>query len=99
MKVSSLMLHRQGKVHELRISFFKKLGSFRKIQAVHMPGMVSLFEEEEAKHDSDSTAPSAEDINLWLPSQIPEDVRPGVCEASISNAEFKLVVRGGGDSL
>ncbi|KAK0449370.1 hypothetical protein EV421DRAFT_1900062 [Armillaria borealis] len=82
-----------GKVHELRISFFKKLSSFCKIQAVHMPGMVPLIEEEDAKHDSDNTAPSMEDIKLWLPSQIPEDVCPGVCEASISNAEFKLQAR------
>ncbi len=90
MKVSSLTLHRQGKVHKLRISFLKKLTSFHKIQMVHMPGVVPLIEEEEAKHNSDSTAPSVEDVNLWLPSQIPEDVHSGVCKASISNAEFKL---------
>ncbi|KAK0437899.1 hypothetical protein EV421DRAFT_1907100 [Armillaria borealis] len=49
---SNMMIHRQGKVHALRISFFKKLGSFRKTQDVHMPGVKALIEEEETLQDA-----------------------------------------------
>lgn len=48
------------------------------------------MEEEEAKRDTDDAAPAAEAITLWLPSQIPEDEHPHVCDVSISNAEFQL---------
>ncbi|KAK0449347.1 hypothetical protein EV421DRAFT_1732619 [Armillaria borealis] len=90
MKISTLTVHRQGKVHELRISFFKKLSSFCKIQPVYMPGMEVLMEEEEAKRDTDDTAPATEAITLWLPSQIPKDECPHACNASISNVKFQL---------
>ncbi len=87
---SNVMIHHQGKVHTLCISFFKKLGSFRKTQAVHMPGVKALIEEEETLWDADNAAPMAEEVKLWLPSQVPEDKHLLVSEPAPYHTEFQL---------
>lgn len=48
-----------------------------------MPGVMILIEEAERRHDADEAAPQAEDALLWLPSQVPEDQQPFVCDASL----------------
>lgn len=87
---SNVTIHRQGKVHALCISFFKKLGSFRKTQAVHMPGVKALIEEEETLWDVDNAVPMAEEVKLWLPSQVPEDEHLFISEPAPYYAEFQL---------
>ncbi|PBK94603.1 hypothetical protein ARMGADRAFT_1029005 [Armillaria gallica] len=70
---SNAMIHCQGKIHELHILFFKKLSSFWKTQNVHMPSMKALIDEEKKMRNADNAVPMAEEVKLWLPSQVPEN--------------------------
>lgn len=85
-----MTIHCQGKIHKLRISFFKKLGSFWKTQNVHMPGMKALIDEEEKMRDADDAAPMAEEVKLWLPSQVLENKHLFVSKPVLYNTEFQL---------
>ncbi|KAF9017036.1 hypothetical protein BDZ89DRAFT_961437 [Hymenopellis radicata] len=61
---------RQSKVHERRRTLTKKIVEFRKWQAVYMPKVEALLEEEEERRrERESPMPLAEDVKLYLPSQ------------------------------
>ncbi|PBK68367.1 hypothetical protein ARMSODRAFT_887998, partial [Armillaria solidipes] len=89
-KASNLTCQREGKVHEQHIAWFKRLGVFRQMQAIYMPGCVALIEAKEAVCDSDAQAPAAEEVRLWLPSQVPSDEHLFVCDPKLFDTEFRL---------
>lgn len=96
---SSLTVHRQSMIHECRISWFKKLGAFHRMQSVYMLGIVALIEGEEATWDSEISASAAEDVKLWLPSEVPEEEHLFVCKDALFDAEFCLQERQCSDAL
>ncbi|KAF7320575.1 CxC2 domain-containing protein [Mycena chlorophos] len=49
-------------------------GIERTTNRVYMPGVAELRAEEEEFRDSDLPAPKAEEVKLWLPSQVPKTV-------------------------
>ncbi len=60
------------------------------MQSLYMPGAIVLIEGEEDARDCDMSAPAAEEVKLWLPSQVPLDERLFVCEDALFDAEFRL---------
>lgn len=43
------------------------------MQSLYMPGAVALIEGEEDAWDCNMSAHAAEEVKLWLPSQVPLD--------------------------
>lgn len=60
------------------------------MQLLYMPSAITSIEGEEDAWDCDMSAPTAEEVKLWLPSQVPLDERLFVCEDAFFNAEFRL---------
>lgn len=87
---SALTLNGESNIHERRLAFFKKFKVFLGLQRLYMPGIVALIEEAEHKRDPDKATPHAEDVLLWLPSQVPKDEHPFVCDAVLFDMKFKL---------
>ncbi|KAJ7081907.1 hypothetical protein C8R43DRAFT_909756 [Mycena crocata] len=81
---------RASQIQELRISFLKKLRTFERLQGVYMPGVALLKEAAEAARDPDVAAPKAEDIKLWLPSELKLGERRAACRRGLADVEAKL---------
>jgi hypothetical protein len=81
--VTLVTADRSSQIQELRIAFLKKLQTFERLQAVYMPGIAVLREAAEERCDPDLLPPKAEDIKLWLPSDIPAATRRTACARGI----------------
>jgi hypothetical protein len=68
----------------------KKLRTFERMQAIFMPGVASLKEIAEEKRDADEPPPKAEDIKLWLPSELTAAARRTACRSGLAEVEAKL---------
>lgn len=55
-----------------------------------MPGVAALREAEEEARNPDVPPPKAEDIKLWLPSDLPAAARRAACARGIPELEAKL---------
>ncbi|KAJ7659782.1 hypothetical protein DFH06DRAFT_1326803 [Mycena polygramma] len=79
-----------SQIQELRLSFHKKLRMFERLQGVYMPGVAALRENAEERRDPDMPPPKAEDIKLWLPSDLSAAERRTVCARGVAESEAKL---------
>jgi hypothetical protein len=61
---------RERKIQESRHSVLVKIGTFRTLQKLYMPGAAAAIAEAEAERDHDSAPPKPERIKLWMPSQM-----------------------------
>ncbi|KAF7304204.1 hypothetical protein MIND_00652500 [Mycena indigotica] len=96
---TTLSAERSVQIEELRVSFFKKLKMIQKQQDVFMPGVETLRVAEEACRDSDRPPTKAEDVKLWLPSDLTEAQRGRASRAALSTVEAKLREAQCGDAL
>ncbi len=55
-----------------------------------MPGIPKLIRDQENSRDLDEPAPTAEDIKLWLPSDIPVALCTEVCKQNLFDGELRL---------
>ncbi|KAJ6490424.1 hypothetical protein C8R47DRAFT_977475, partial [Mycena vitilis] len=78
------------RVAEMRRGFFTKLGKFRKLQAVYMPGAMLEMEEEEEKRDEELPPPQAEDVKLFLPSELRPASRESGCKEGLVEKEARI---------
>ncbi|KAJ7128209.1 hypothetical protein C8R43DRAFT_897228 [Mycena crocata] len=83
----------EAKVEEMRIAFFSKLSAFRRLQDVYMPGAVRALEEEEERRDQELPPAQAEEVRLYLPSELSAAEREHGCRAGLAEMEAEL--RGG----
>ncbi|KAJ7225376.1 hypothetical protein GGX14DRAFT_386277 [Mycena pura] len=81
---------RSSQLQEQRISLVKKVQKFEKLADIFMPGVTALREQEEERRDSELPPPKAEDLKLWLPSNLTDDQRRSACQRSLAEAEAKL---------
>jgi hypothetical protein len=81
---------RASQIQELRISFLRKLKTFEKLQLVYMPGVVVMRDEAENARDPDVPPPKAEDIKLWMPSELTAAVRRATCARGVVEIEAKV---------
>ncbi|KAJ6454065.1 hypothetical protein C8R47DRAFT_1083232 [Mycena vitilis] len=88
--VTLVTADRSSQIQELRLSVHKKLRTFERLQAVYMPGVAALREAAEEKRDSELPAPKAEDIKLWLPSDLSVSERRSACARGVAEGEAKL---------
>ncbi|KAJ7890043.1 hypothetical protein B0H13DRAFT_2341227 [Mycena leptocephala] len=88
--VTLVTADRSSQIQELRMVFLRKLRTFEKLQAVYMPGVAALREAAEEARDPERLPPKAEDIKLWLPSDIPAVARRAACARGIPEMEAKL---------
>ncbi|KAL0948514.1 hypothetical protein HGRIS_011074 [Hohenbuehelia grisea] len=83
---------KESKIHDQRRQVLSKIQRFCELQAIHMPGAIRAIEAEEAARDSESLPPTAENIRLWLPSDLSKDQRKGGCSARLVKMETELCV-------
>ncbi|KAJ7201941.1 hypothetical protein B0H12DRAFT_1063385 [Mycena haematopus] len=88
--VTLVTADRASQIQELRNSFMKKLRTFERMQAMYMPGVASLKEAAEEAHDADSPPTKAEDVRLWLLSELLSPIRCTVCRKGLAEVEAKL---------
>ncbi|KAJ6449815.1 hypothetical protein C8R47DRAFT_999092 [Mycena vitilis] len=81
---------RQGKIEEHRVAFFSKLRPFRALQEVYTPGAGRMIAAQNEKRAADTPAPAAENVLLWLPSQLPTNERKNGCHGELPTMEAKL---------
>ncbi|KAK6967159.1 hypothetical protein R3P38DRAFT_3244632 [Favolaschia claudopus] len=77
------------RVAQLRRAFFVKLGRFRKVQGVYMAGAEDQLLEDEDRRDVEMTPPLAEDVKIYLPSELPATRREG-CSEKLREREARL---------
>ncbi|KAF7323529.1 CxC2 domain-containing protein [Mycena kentingensis (nom. inval.)] len=95
----SLTADRAGQIEELRASFFKKLNAIQREQDVFMPGVARLRAAAEQNRDPDVRPPRAEDVKLWLPSELTPAQRQWASRPSLVEVEAKLREAQCGDAL
>ncbi|KAJ7601897.1 hypothetical protein DFH06DRAFT_1351890 [Mycena polygramma] len=88
--VTLVTADRSSQIQELRLSFHKKLRTFERLQGVYMPGVAALRADAEERRDPDLPPPKAEDIKLWLPSDLSAAERRSACARGVAESEAKL---------
>jgi hypothetical protein len=88
--VTLVTADRASQIQEMRISFLKKLRTFERLQQVYMPGVATLKEAAEDERDPDLPAPKAEDIKLWMPSEVTGALRRQVCRKGVLEVEARV---------
>ncbi|KAL1671091.1 hypothetical protein EV122DRAFT_227124 [Schizophyllum commune] len=90
---------RQSNVQEARLAWFKKLARFRHLQELYMPGAVVKIRAEEDARPADVAPPNAEDVKLWLPSELTRQGREEGCVDGLAQIEIRLRVAQAADAL
>ncbi|KAJ7585952.1 hypothetical protein C8J56DRAFT_787825 [Mycena floridula] len=80
----------EAKLEERRRRFYTKLKAFRRQQEIFMPSAIQAVMAEEEQRDSEDIAPRAEEIKLWLPSELDEGLRGRGCRIGLVEMEVKL---------
>ncbi|KAJ6457197.1 hypothetical protein C8R47DRAFT_995822 [Mycena vitilis] len=88
--VTLVTADRASQIQEMRISFLKKFRTFERLQKVYMPGLAVWKEAEEDKRDPDLPPPKAEDLKLWMPSEVPAPSRRQVCRRGLVDVEARV---------
>ncbi|KAJ7481680.1 hypothetical protein FB451DRAFT_1030190 [Mycena latifolia] len=97
--VTLVTADRSSQIQELRISLLKKIWTYEKMQDIYMPGVAALREEAEDARDRDAPAPKAEDIKLWMPSELTVAQRRAAARRGAGDAEAQLCHRQCTDAL
>ncbi|KAJ7578419.1 hypothetical protein C8J56DRAFT_797312 [Mycena floridula] len=88
----SATTNEQSKLEACRYKFYAKLKKFPRLQEHYMPGAIRAITREKDQHDSNAIPPQAEDIKLWLPSQLGATTRGRGCEKGLVEMEIKFPV-------
>ncbi|KAF7306223.1 CxC2 domain-containing protein [Mycena indigotica] len=89
-EATNLTAERSSQIDEQRASFYKKLHSWETHQRVFMPGVGALRLKEEEKRNPEAPPPLAEEIKLWLPSDLTAEERRLACRTGLAETESKL---------
>ena len=93
---------RETRIQEWRHSVLVKIGKFRQLQKVYMPGAARAMSEAEQERDTDAVPPKAEKVKLFMPSAMvardENDTLRG-CVAGLIGMETKLRVAQCSNSL
>ncbi|KAJ7048169.1 hypothetical protein C8F01DRAFT_1214206 [Mycena amicta] len=86
----TLTADRASQLDELRMSFFKKLHTITKLEEVFMPAAVDLRAEDEELHDPEVPPKKAEEVPLWLPSELSKEELKAPGMAKLARIESSL---------
>ncbi|KAJ7585546.1 hypothetical protein C8J56DRAFT_1052852 [Mycena floridula] len=89
----------ESKLEARRYQFYAKLRRFRQQQEHYMPEAIRAITKEEDQRDATAVPPQAEDIKLWLPSDMPSTTRSRGCVKGLVEMEVKLRVAQCSDCL
>ncbi|KAJ7164597.1 hypothetical protein C8R43DRAFT_1122474 [Mycena crocata] len=81
---------RASKTYDRRISFFKKLETFRRLQLVFTPGAARALAEDEADRDADAEPVKAEKVALYMPSELSDWEQRNGCQRGLIAIEVAL---------
>jgi hypothetical protein len=90
---------RASKIQERCLTFFAKLRKFRALQLIYMPGAERVIAAEDATQNTDAPLVNAENVKLWLPSDLPEADRERGCLHGIADMEARLREAQASDAL
>ncbi|KAJ7852029.1 hypothetical protein B0H14DRAFT_2581072 [Mycena olivaceomarginata] len=88
--VTLVTADRASQIEEMRISFHRKFRTFERLQDTFMPGVAALKEQAEDARDPDTAPPKAEELKLWLPSELRAEERRVICKRGVAEVEAKL---------
>lgn len=77
-------------VNQRRRTVLTRLRPFRENQRIYMPASVLAIQEEDAQRNRELPPLPAEQICLWLPSQLPPESRSNGCSPGICDIEARL---------
>ncbi|KAF8213240.1 hypothetical protein K438DRAFT_1956654 [Mycena galopus ATCC 62051] len=80
---------RSSQIQEMRLSFLRKLHVFERMQVVFMPGVSALKAATEELRDVDAPPLKAEEIKLWLPSELTVAAWRTACRKGLGEVEAK----------
>ncbi|KAJ6513594.1 hypothetical protein C8R47DRAFT_1286276 [Mycena vitilis] len=86
---------RENKIGEWRHTLLNKIGRFRRLQKIYMPGVALSIADAEAARDTDATPPKPENVTLFMPSELAaHDVNKALaaCVPGLLDMEAKLRV-------
>ncbi|KAJ7023232.1 hypothetical protein C8F04DRAFT_1193688 [Mycena alexandri] len=91
----------ESKLQDWRHALLVKIDKFRELQRVYMPGAAAVIAASEARCDSDTPAPKAEKIKLFMPSEMPSHAADPLrgCMKGLLDMESKLRVAQCGNAL
>ncbi|KAJ7182634.1 hypothetical protein C8R43DRAFT_1116267 [Mycena crocata] len=81
---------RASKTHERRLTFFKKLGTFRQLQPIFTPGAARAIAEEELERNNEGPAVKAENVGLYMPSELSDWEQANGCQRGVVAIEAAL---------
>ncbi|KAH7904941.1 hypothetical protein BJ138DRAFT_1118936 [Hygrophoropsis aurantiaca] len=77
-------------LEEKRIACLAKIKTFRDLQRLYMPGAVCCIQRKEDERNREALPPKVEDIDLWLPSELPIGEQTSGCIQGLPDMERKL---------
>ncbi|KAJ6503118.1 hypothetical protein DFH09DRAFT_1252002 [Mycena vulgaris] len=86
---------RENRIAEWRHTLLVKIGTFRNLQKVYMPGAAATIAVAEAARDTEAAPPKPEKIKLWMPSEMEcegEDDTLRGCVRGLAGMEAKMRV-------
>ncbi|TRM57974.1 hypothetical protein BD626DRAFT_411071, partial [Schizophyllum amplum] len=97
--VTLTALDRDRSLQEQRIAWFKRLARYRALQELFMPAAAAKALVAEQARDPDIPAPDAEDVKIWLPSELTAQERQEGCVEGLHEIEVSLRVAQCTDTL
>ncbi|TRM57177.1 hypothetical protein BD626DRAFT_412511 [Schizophyllum amplum] len=92
-------LDHDRKLQEQRIAWFKRLARYRTLQELFMPAAAVKALAAEQARDADVPAPDAENVKIWLPSDLTREERDEGCVEGLPDIEVSLRVAACTDTL
>ncbi|KAJ6465540.1 hypothetical protein C8R47DRAFT_1235772 [Mycena vitilis] len=86
---------RDNKITEWRLTLLNKIGKFRSLQKIYMPGVTVAIARAEAVRDPDATPPKPENVKLYMPSDLAArsiDEAVKACVPGLADMESRLRV-------
>ncbi|KAJ7056035.1 hypothetical protein C8F01DRAFT_1211465 [Mycena amicta] len=90
LRSKTLTADRASQLDKLRVSFFKKLHTITKLEEVFMPAAVDLRAEDEELRDPEVPPKKAEEVPLWLPSELSKEELKAPGMAKLARIESSL---------
>ncbi|KAJ7650262.1 hypothetical protein FB45DRAFT_1076655 [Roridomyces roridus] len=88
--VTLVTAERSDQIQELRRALLIKLRAFESLQETFMPCVTLLWRAAEERRDPNVAPPKAEDMKLWLPSELSVDQRRSGCRPGLASMEARL---------
>lgn len=92
-------MDQESKIVERRIALLGRLKNFRNMQEVYMLDALRAIQDKEKHQDGSLPPPNAEDIRLWMPSDLKSGEQVRGCQRGVVEIEEKLRIAQCADAL